>query len=92
MDRIKLLYWNDVLMGISFILSGVTGVIKFPGLLMKLGISFQSIPIRTISDVHDWSGLAMVLMVFVHLALHWNWIVCTTKNMFRRKKAQCETS
>lgn len=26
-------------------------------------------------DIHKWSGLALGILVLLHLALHWNWLV-----------------
>ena len=31
------------------------------------------------NDVHLWAGLAMMAIVIIHLALHWQWIVCTAR-------------
>jgi len=44
---------------------------------------------KTLSTIHDWSGIVMVLLVLVHLILHWDWIVCETKNIFSKKEV-CE--
>ncbi len=35
------------------------------------------------SDLHTWASLLAIAGVVVHLALHWNWIVCTTKLWLR---------
>ncbi|MBU0530203.1 MAG: DUF4405 domain-containing protein [Nanoarchaeota archaeon] len=72
-------YIVDVLLTISFIMVFITGVIKFPGLLSYLGISYASIPIGDISTLHNWSGIFMAVLVFIHLALHW-------RILFRRRK------
>jgi len=85
MDKIKLNYWVDVGMGIAFILAFVTGIFKFPNLTQYFISVFRFIPARTISRIHDWSGLVMGLLVLTHLILHWNWIVCMTK-----KKLKCD--
>ena len=29
------------------------------------------------NDLHLWAGLAMIAILTIHLALHWQWIVCT---------------
>lgn len=34
-------------------------------------------------DLHNWSGLVMLGGVFLHLALHWKWILCMTRNLLR---------
>jgi hypothetical protein len=33
-------------------------------------------------DLHDWVAVALVVMVIVHLILHWKWIVYMTKKSF----------
>ncbi len=33
--------------------------------------------------LHDWFAVVMVLGVLLHLALHWQWIVCMVRNMWR---------
>lgn len=32
-------------------------------------------------DFHDWTALALVVLVVVHLILHWKWIIYTTKKV-----------
>jgi hypothetical protein len=31
---------------------------------------------HTWNDIHLWSGLAMILVLIVHISLHWKWIAC----------------
>ncbi|AKB30621.1 hypothetical protein MSSIT_3902 [Methanosarcina siciliae T4/M] len=38
--------------------------------------------------IHSKAGILMTILVIIHFILHWKWIVCTTKNFFR--KEQCE--
>ena len=30
-------------------------------------------------DLHDWVGVALAVIVVIHVILHWNWIVHMTK-------------
>lgn len=89
MQKAKINYIVDVLLGISFLMVSITGIIKFPRIIRYIGLRHKDIPIGTISSIHDWSGLIMVMLVLVHLILHFNWIVCMTKNIFFKKK-ECE--
>ena len=57
----------------------LTGIIKFPGFLPFLGISPISIPFYEISIIHDWSGIIVITLTFVHLAMHTKWLVAKTK-------------
>jgi hypothetical protein len=81
MDKSMLNYFVDVGLALAFILSFLTGIVKWPGLVNKLGLTYSDLPMFTISKIHDFSGLAMGIFVLVHLILHWKWIVCFTKKM-----------
>ena len=78
-------YIVDVGLAVSFLVAVVTGIIKFPGLLRRFGIHFSQLPMREISFAHDWAGIIMAILVFVHLVQHWNWIVAMTKRIFIKK-------
>jgi hypothetical protein len=71
----------------TFVLSFGTGIIKllikYPEILRYLGV--RSLPVFTISRVHDWSGLVMGILVLFHLLLNIPWLVAMTKNIFRGK-------
>ena len=34
-------------------------------------------------DLHLWLGIAFVVLMLVHIILHWDWISCFVKSMFR---------
>lgn len=85
MNRTKLNYFIDIGLAISFFTSFYTGLVKWPGLINIIGVSaYKTLSFSNISKVHDMSGLIMGLLVMVHLALHWKWIVIVTKNMFTK--------
>jgi len=84
MDKLKLNYWVDVGLAISFFTCFITGLIKWPGLVKIVGASvYNVLRFNSISTLHDLSGLVMGLLVLFHLVLHWKWIVVMTKNIFR---------
>ena len=86
MNRTMLNYWIDVGLALSFFICFVTGLIKWPNLIKIIGVSaYKVLHVRNISMLHDWSGLIMGLLVLIHLALHWEWIVCVTKSIFSKK-------
>ena len=86
MNRIKLNYWVDIGLAISFFICFTTGLVKWPGLIKVIGVSaYKFLHVSNISTWHDWSGLIMGLLVLVHLALHWKWIVVMTKKIFSKK-------
>jgi len=87
MNRAKLNYFIDIGLALSFFIVFFTGLIKWPGLIKIIGVSaYKFLRFSNISTLHDYSGLIMGLLVLVHLALHWNWIVAMTKQIFSRKK------
>lgn len=88
MNQAKVNYWIDVGLAVSFIVAFVTGIIKWPGLMVKLGINYASLPIAKLSTLHDRSGLVMGILVLVHIILHWKWIVCMTKSFLQKKKIE----
>ncbi len=77
MKKIWVNYFIDVLLGIAFLLCGITGILKLP-------ILFNVIrPSLVMSKIHDISGVMMVILVFIHLVLHWKWIVVMTRRLFK---------
>ena len=103
MNKAKLNYLLDVVIGLAFALSGATGIAF---LLMGSGgyqggrnpnfaTALLGISRETWSDLHTWASLVMIAGVAVHIVLHWKWIVCLTKKMMpslpRRTEEQvCE--
>ena len=86
MNNLKLNYWIDVGLAISFFVCFITGLIKWPGLIKLIGTSaYKVLHGSNISMLHDMSGLIMGLLVLVHLVLHWGWIVAISKSIFIKK-------
>jgi thiamine transporter ThiT len=91
MNPAKTNYWIDIGMGIAFMLSLITGIIKWPRLITWFGLTYSQLPMKAISAVHDWSGIIMGLLVLVHLLLHRKWISCMTRQFFNKKEEKkCE--
>lgn len=83
-DRVN--YFVDVLMGISFIIVGISGIFKFWVIPWSSPMqSFLWISKPLWADLHDWSGVALVAAVFLHLILHYSWIITETKNLFSHR-------
>ncbi len=36
--------------------------------------------------IHDWGAAALGGGVLLHIALHWKWITCMTRNLFKRRE------
>jgi hypothetical protein len=45
--------------------------------------TFWSLSRHTWTDVHSWVALALLVMIIIHIILHWHWIVRMTKSYFK---------
>jgi hypothetical protein len=86
MNKAKLQYILDAGLAVTFFTTLITGLLKWPGMARAMGISLTP----RISIVHEWSGIIMAALVFVHLILHYEWIVCMTKAIFKKKDEKCD--
>jgi len=74
MELNKIKYIINSLLIIVFILSSFTGLIKFPGLLNSIGLNYISLPFYYINLIHDYSGLILLILIIIHLIIHWRWL------------------
>ena len=74
-------YCVDLSMGIVFLVCFVTGLFKFTLLMRMLGLTGVVMPLALMSDIHDWSGVLLGIVVAVHLILNRGWILSMTKKM-----------
>ena len=94
MSKIKL-YWSLVVgmvfLGLAEAVSGFVLWLGFPsggGGGRGFGgggignLTFWGITKHTWVDIHDWVAVALVVLVLVHVLLHWKWIFRMAKNMF----------
>jgi len=81
MKRSDLNFFIDIGMGITFLVSFLTGVIKFKEILLffaKIGIFFS---MYWTNLIHGWAGLLMGVFVFIHLLLHFKLIKVKSRNL-----------
>jgi uncharacterized membrane protein len=45
--------------------------------------TFWGVTNDTWTAIHDWVGVAIIVVAILHIILHWNWIVRMTKRYFR---------
>ena len=76
-------YGVDCLMGVMFLISFVTGLFKFTLLMRMLGMTDVVLPLALMSDIHDWSGIALGFLVAMHMVLNRRWIVSMTRKILR---------
>jgi hypothetical protein len=85
MDSNLIKWLVNVVMGVAFVISFATGLLKFTLLLRMTGLNVIILPSAVISDVHDWSGILLGLLVFTHLYLNRSWIMSVTKKVIAGK-------
>lgn len=98
MNKARLNYVLDAVIGLAFLLSGATGVAF---LLMGSGgyqggrsagyaTALLGLSRGTWSDLHTLGSLVMIAGIVVHVALHWKWIVCMTKKVLPRRAGRMQ--
>ncbi|MBN1878299.1 MAG: DUF4405 domain-containing protein [Anaerolineae bacterium] len=104
MNKVKFNYWLDVVIGLAFLMSAITGIaFLFMGSGGYQGgrnavfhTAWLGVSRTTWSDLHTLGSLVMIMGVGIHLAFHWKWIACVTKQIvpelpkLRQKDTQCE--
>jgi len=86
MNKSKIQYLVDIGLIISFLGVFISGIFKFYPLRDYFVKVFEIIPSELMRTIHDWSGIVMGVLVFVHVALNWNFLIHGTKNIFNSKK------
>jgi hypothetical protein len=76
-------YGVDVLMGVVFLICFVTGLFKFTLLMRMLGLTGFVLPLARMSDIHDWSGIALGVLVAAHLVINRRWILSMTRRILQ---------
>jgi len=79
------LYIINILLGLSFVVLFLTGLLKFPELQLLFNLYAYHLPWRTINFLHNWSGMIFGLTAIIHLCLNRRWVAAMTKNYFLKK-------
>ena len=77
------LNWLLFIDSVLIMLSGIMisqAVMPFLGVTMPAGFAWR--------ELHDMSANLFLILLGVHLALHWNWIVTAIKRLAARKEPQ----
>ena len=74
MGRNQIGYIINGTLFLVFIFSLVTGIIKFSGLFRLFGINYSTLPTYYINLIHDWAGIALIVIIFFHIIFNWQYI------------------
>jgi len=89
MNRTMINYIIDIPLMILTILEGLSSI------FLQFGArhaSYLELSMSEWKQVHIMAGMPMVILFIIHLALHWRWVVCVTKNTFGpNKKSEAST-
>ncbi len=72
-------YLLNLLLMVSFTLTVVSGIMISKNLNTAQALGLSATASRNWHAIHVWIPDVTLLIVGVHLALHWNWIVYTSK-------------
>jgi len=92
--KVKLNYFIDSLLAVSFFVVAATGLIIFfflPEGVRRGGCQeFLGIIKQNYINIHNWSGILFIILVAVHLVLHWQWIACITRSLLKKNEVSFE--
>ena len=61
-----------ITMFVCFIILALTGILKFRELLRPFNIPYDKLPMQQVSILHDWTGIILILLIFMHLVFQRN--------------------
>lgn len=81
----------DIMIGVAFVVEVLSGfvlwiVLPYGG--YRGGRGYVSSPIFVLSRsewlrLHDWFAVVIIIGVVAHIALHWQWVLCVVRNLWR---------
>jgi hypothetical protein len=82
-QKSKLKYLIDMGLLVTFSMVFITGLIKFPGLLVAFGTTPREVPMYELSLIHDYAAVIMGFLILGHLLLNLKWLKNMTVKMAR---------
>ncbi len=91
LNKAKINFWVDLAIGLAFLVEAISGFVLwlvlphggFQGGRNPLAERTFILPRSTWLLLHDWFAVVMVAGILLHVVLHWRWIVCTVRNLWR---------
>ena len=83
MSKTRVNYWVDLLILVAFGLTGLSGIVLLlvPGGRGASQLVTLGLPRAAWIELHDWTGIASIVGVFLHFVLHWSWLTCMTRKV-----------
>lgn len=88
MNKFHLNYIVDVFAGISFFLAAVSALVLYflpRGIAGGGNIEFLGIARKNWSELHTWAGLICIVLIVIHVLLHYKAFIIMTKAIFAKK-------
>jgi hypothetical protein len=92
MDKARWNYWVDIGLLVAFVIVAVSGLVIFfaftsgqPGVGRNL--TFMGTSKSDWQPWHAYSGIAMVVLVLLHLILNFGFLTSMTKVIFKKKES-----
>lgn len=76
----------DLGMGITFLVSFITGLFNWTLLMRSFGLTDIVLPLALMSEIHAWAGLLLGFFVAAHLFINRAWILAITKKILTGKR------
>lgn len=92
MKKKTIKYFSSFILTINFIILGVLGIIIFPGFLNFLGIRYISFPKAQVFEIHHLLGILLIILLSIHMVLHWKWMVVLSRKIFKNIKLKTALS
>ncbi|NTV28740.1 MAG: DUF4405 domain-containing protein [Candidatus Omnitrophica bacterium] len=68
-NKVRLLKVVNAVLAIVFITQAVTGLVMF--------FDINIVNLRYVFSTHKYSGLALIVLLMIHLSLNWSWVRST---------------
>lgn len=89
MKKVKFNFYVDLSLVLCLFIVGISGLIlKFAFVSGEPGVGrrivFMGLSKADVLPWHEFFGLVMVFLMFLHVVLHFDWLVCMVKDLFSK--------
>ncbi len=91
MNRLKMYLLIDTVALAAFLSMGATGIILrfiLPPGSGRQGLTLLGLSRHEWGDIHFYAAAFFLAVVFIHLVVHWKWILCALKTLKTRPSAK----